>query len=161
MKPLINQKFKLEKYPGKGGWTYVALPKAFKKSNAPFRWTRVKGTIDDFEIKKYHLMPMKNGKLFLPVKAEIRTKIKKKEGDWVQVVLYPDKDPLEIPNELLICLEDEPSALRFFESLSDSEKKYYIQWIYGAKREETKVARMAKAINRLSRRLKMYQQEEE
>ena len=61
----------------------------------------------------------------------------------------------------LICLEDEPSALRFFESLSDSEKKYYIQWIFGAKRVETKIARMAKAISRLSRKLKMYQREDE
>jgi hypothetical protein len=161
MKPLINQKFKLEKYPGKGGWTYVVIPKVFKESNAPFRWTRVKGTIDGYKIQKYHLMPMKNGKLFLPVKAAIRARIKKKEGDVVHVVLFPDKDSLEIPDELLICLEDEPSALRFFESLSDSEKKYYIQWIFGAKREETRIARMAKAINRLSRRLKMYQQEEE
>jgi hypothetical protein len=161
MKPLINQRFKMEKYPGKGGWTYVVIPKVFKDSNAPFRWTRVKGTIDGYEIKKYHLMPMKSGKLFLPVKLEIRKKIKKKEGDWVMVVLYPDKDPLEVPDELLICLEDEPAALRFFESLSDSEKKYYIQWIFGAKREETKVTRMAKAINRLSQRLKMYQQQEE
>jgi hypothetical protein len=161
MKPLINQRFKMEEYPGKGGWTYVVIPKVFRDSNAPFRWTRVKGTIDGYEIKKYHLMPMKSGKLFLPVKLEIRKKIKKKEGDWVMVVLYPDRDPLEVPDELLICLEDEPSALRFFESLSDSEKKYYIQWIFGAKKEETKVERMAKAITRLSRRLKMYQVEEE
>jgi hypothetical protein len=161
MKPLVNQKYKLEKYPGKGGWTYVVLPKLIRESNSPFRWKRVKGTIDGYEIKKYHLMPMKGGKLFLPVKAAIRKKIKKKEGDWVQVILYPDKDPMEVPDELLICLEDEPAAQGFFLSLSDSEKKYYIEWIFGAKREETKVARMAKAINRLSMRLKMYQQEVE
>jgi hypothetical protein len=41
----------------------------------------VRGTIDDFEIRKYHLMPMGNGKFFLPVKAEIRKKIKKEAGD--------------------------------------------------------------------------------
>lgn len=40
---------------------------------------------------------MGNGKLFLPVKAEIRKKIKKAEGDKVHVILYPDNEPLEVP----------------------------------------------------------------
>jgi hypothetical protein len=32
-KPLINNSFLLQKYPGKGGWTYAALPiqKTIKK----------------------------------------------------------------------------------------------------------------------------------
>jgi len=25
-KPLVNRKYLLEKYPGKGGWTYAAIP---------------------------------------------------------------------------------------------------------------------------------------
>jgi len=103
-------------------------------------------------------MPMGNGKLFLPVKAEIRKKIKKEEGDKVHIILYPDNEPLEVPEEMLLCLQDEPSALKFFNSLSESEHKYYIQWIYSAKKEETKVERLAKTIDRLTRGLKMYDQ---
>src|SRR4030095_2461476 len=95
--PLINDKFILEKYPGKGGWTYARLPKTFGTSDAPFGWTRVKGTIDNIEIKRYHLMPMKSGHFFLPVKSEIRKKIKKTVGDYVRVILYPDESSLEIP----------------------------------------------------------------
>jgi hypothetical protein len=27
MKPLLDKKFQLEKYPGKGGWTFIRIPK--------------------------------------------------------------------------------------------------------------------------------------
>src|SRR5688572_4951301 len=101
-------------------------------------------------------MPMGNGKLFLPVKAGIRKKIGKEEGDFVHVILYPDTEPLEIPEEMLLCLKDEPRAWTFFNSLTESEQNYYIQWIYSAKKEETKVSRLATAINRLCNGLKMY-----
>ncbi|HYG01733.1 MAG TPA: YdeI/OmpD-associated family protein [Chryseosolibacter sp.] len=86
---------------------------------------------------------------FLPVKAEIRKKIKKKEGDHVRIVLYPDNEPLEIPSELLLCLKDEPKAYKFFQSLSEGEQKYYVNWIVGAKKEDTRVTRLATSITRL------------
>ena len=156
MKPLVNKKYLLEKYPGKGGWTYARIPQIAPEKNNPFGWVKVKGTIDGYEIKQYHLMPMGNGNLFLPVKADIRKKIKKQEGDKVHVILYPDNDPLIIPDEMLLCLEDEPAAQRFFNSLSESEKKYYVNWIYDAKRFETKVRRLTKAIDRLAKGEKFY-----
>ncbi len=104
-------------------------------------------------------MPMGDGNFFLPLKAEIRKKIGKQAGDMVHIVLHVDDDPLEVPEELIMCLMDEPNAMAFFYSLSESEQKYYVQWIYGAKRMETRDERMAKAINKLSRRMKMYEQE--
>lgn len=153
---LVNKKILLEKYPGKGGWTYARIPEIEKGRNTPFGWVRVKGTIDGFEIKKYHLMPMGNGTLFLPVKASIRKVIKKSDGDYVHVILYADDEPIEIPEEMLLCLVDEPDALSFFNTLSESEKKNYIDWVYSAKKEETKVSRMATTINRLTQKLKWY-----
>lgn len=159
MNPLVNKKYLLEKFPGKGGWTFARIPEILQDKKAHFGWVKVRGTIDGFEIRKYHLMPMGNGHLFLPVKAEIRKKIQKKEGDMVHVILYPDNEPLEIPEEMLLCIQEEPKALTFFNSLSESERKFYIQWIYSAKKEETKVDRLAKTINRLLLGLKMYDKE--
>jgi hypothetical protein len=156
LKPLVNKKVVLEKFNGKGGWTYARIPEILQDKHAHFGWVKVRGTIDGYEIRKYHLMPMGNGKLFLPVKAEIRKKIKKEEGDKVHVILYPDNEPQEVPEEMLLCLQDEPAALKFFNSLSESEQKYYIQWIYSAKKDETKVDRLAKTIDRLLQGLKMY-----
>ena len=100
-----------------------------------------------------------NEGLFLPVKAEIRKHSKKKEGDTVHVILYPDNEPLDIPDEMLMCLQDEPEALHFFNSISESEQKFYVQWVYSAKKEETKIDRLAKTINRLQKRLKLYDNE--
>lgn len=155
-KPLVKKHYLLEKYHGKGGWTYARIPEIEMDKQTPFGWRKVRGTIDGFEISKYHLMPMGDGFLFLPVRAEIRKKIKKEAGDTVFVELYQDTEPLEVPEEWLLCLSDEPEALRFFNSLSESEQKYYIQWIYAAKKEETKINRMAKAVSRLKRNLKLY-----
>lgn len=160
LKPIVNKKYLLEKFPGKGGWTFARIPEIPQDKKAHFGWVKVRGTIDGFEIRKYHLMPMGDGYLFLPVKAEIRKKINKKEGDTVQVILYPDNEPLEIPQEMLMCLSDEPKALAFFKSLSESEQKYYINWIYSAKKEDTKINRMAQAVNRLQKGLKLYIKDE-
>lgn len=157
MKPLVNQKYILEKFQGKGGWTFARIPEILQDKNAPFGWVKVRGTIDGFEIRKYHLMPMGNGSLFLPVKAEIRKKIKKAEGDTVHVILYTDNEPLEIPEEMLLCLMDEPEALAFFKALSEGEQKLYIQYVYAAKKEETKIDRLAKTINRLLKGQKLYE----
>lgn len=154
--PLVDKKFLLKKIPGKGGWTYADLPQVRPDKNAPFGWVKVKGTIDGIEIKKYHLMPYGEGKLFLPVNAQIRKKIKKQEGDYVHVILYPDDEPTEVPEELLLCLKDEPQAETFFNTLSDREKQNYIKWIYSARQEETKLKRLAETIDRLLRKEKFY-----
>jgi hypothetical protein len=159
MKPLVDHKYLLEKFHGKGGWTFARIPEIKPDKLAYFGWVKVKGTIDGFEISKYHLMPMGNGHLFLPVKAEIRKQIKKQEGDFVHVILYPDNEPLETPEEMLLCLNEEPKALAFFKSLTESEQKFYIQWIYSAKKEETKINRLAKTINRLLEGKKLYDKE--
>jgi hypothetical protein len=147
--PLINKSYLLEKFPGKGGWTYAAIPEISPDKHAHFGWVRVKGSIDGYELKGYRLMPMGNGKLFLPVKAEIRKQIQKKAGDWVQLILYPDNTPQEVPEELLLCLQDEPLAHQTFLSYTAGEQKAFVDWIYSAKTEETKVERIVQTINKL------------
>jgi hypothetical protein len=153
-KPLVNEKFLLKKMPGKGGWTYADLPQVTTGKNVPFGWVRVKGTIDGIVIEKYNLMPYGQGKLFLPVRAEIRKKIKKEAGDYVHVVLYPDNEPTIIPEEMKLALEDEPEALEFFHSLKENEKQRFIKWINAAKTEETIIERIAHAVNCLVKGLK-------
>ena len=105
---LVNGYYTLEKFPGKGGWTYASIPEIAQNKNNPFGWLQISGFIDFYELKKYKLMPMGNGTLFLPVKAEIRKKIKKEAGDSVIVKIYIDEGAPIIPDELLACLKDEP-----------------------------------------------------
>lgn len=155
-KPLVNNDYLLEKFQGKGGWTFARIPEVLQSKTTPFGWVKVKGTIDDYEIKNYRLMPMGDGQLFFPVKAEIRKKIGKKEGDFVRIVLYPDNEPIELPEELIQCLMDEPVAYSNFLSYTDGEKKAFIEWIYSAKTVETKVERIAKTLAMLEKRQKLY-----
>lgn len=152
-KPLVDKFYKMEKYPGKGGWTYVVLPEVMQDKSAPFGWVQVKGTIDGYPIKNYKLMPMGNGKLFLPIKAAIRKVISKTTGDTVHVILYPDNDPLEIPETFLVCLQDEPLAYQHFLVFTEGQKKEYVDWINTAKTDTTKVKRIANAVNRISKKL--------
>lgn len=153
--PLVKKEYLLEKFQGKGGWTYARIPEILQNKKAPFGWVRVRGTIDGVEIKGYHLMPMGNGKLFLPVKAEIRKKIGKKEGDYVQVILYADNLPTELPEELKLCLLAEPNAYETFLTYTEGEQKAFIEWVYSAKTDETKVERIAKTLDKLATRQKL------
>ncbi|MDH6388781.1 uncharacterized protein YdeI (YjbR/CyaY-like superfamily) [Dysgonomonas sp. PH5-37] len=86
----------------------------------------------------------------IPVKTEIRKKIKKEAGDWVHIVLYANDEPLVTLEDFLLCLHDEPEALRFYQSLSEIEQQDYVKWIFSAKAEQTKVERIAKTLDRLA-----------
>jgi hypothetical protein len=149
-KPLVDKEYLLEKFPGKGGWTFATIPEILPDKNAPFSWVKVNGNIDGYEISNHHLMPSGKGNLFLSVKAEIRKKIKKQAGDYVHVIIYSVNEPYEVPEELLLCLQNDIVAFRFFNSLTEIEKHNYVKWIYSAKTDQTKVDRIAKTLVRLS-----------
>ena len=69
--------------------------------------------------------------------------------DFVKVVLYKDETPLEIPEELLVCLADEPTAYEKFQKLTEGEQKSTIDWIYSAKTDQTKAKRIIAIMDEL------------
>ncbi len=157
-KPLVDAIYLLEKYPGKGGWTYVVIPEIEQNKKNPFGWVRVKGYIDSYELKQYKLMPMGNGRLFLPVKAEIRKKIGKQQGDMVRVILYSDESLLEIPTEIMDCFKNEPKEiLENFLSFPEGQQKAYLDWIRDAKTEGTKTKRIVRMMERVEQKLGFYE----
>ena len=153
-KPLVNKKYLIQKFPGKDGWTYALIPEILQEKHNGFGWVRVRGMIDHYEIKNYNLMPMGNGQLFLPLKAEIRKYLGKQEGDYVKIILYADDNPTEIPTELELCLKEVPLVYQIFLELTDGEKKAYIDWIYSAKTEKTKVSRINNTIKKIAQKVK-------
>lgn len=86
----------------------------------------------------------------------VKLKIKKEAGDYVHVVLFLDNSTLEIPEELLMCLVDSNLAYDFFMTLTESNQRYYVDWILESKSVDTKVARIVKTIQRLEQRQKFY-----
>lgn len=159
--PLVDNQFLIEKRAAQSGfdmsnWTYVIIPGIPPEYKARGGTIRVRGFIDSYELKQYNLLPMKDQRMFLPLNATVRKKIGKKEGDYVHVVLFHDVSPVVIPEDILACLLDAHLAHQFFSTLSESNQKYYIDWIEGAKKMETKVERIQKAIERLENGLKFY-----
>ncbi|MEL7121272.1 MAG: YdeI/OmpD-associated family protein [Bacteroidota bacterium] len=159
-KPLANSKYLLQKFPGKGGWTYAEIPEITQNKNNPFGWVTVRGFIDDYELKKFKLMPMGEGKLFLSVKKEIRKKIQKEAGDYVQIILFLDESKLIIPEEIIECFQSEPKkTYEIFMSFTEGEQKAYLDWINEAKTDETKINRIVKMMERLQKKLRLYDKE--
>lgn len=63
-----------------------------------------------------------------------------------------NNQPIEIPEVILQTLKDQPKAKEYFETLSPSHKKEYIDWIIGAKQEATVIRRLEKMIENLNQR---------
>ncbi|MBR8536824.1 DUF1905 domain-containing protein [Carboxylicivirga sediminis] len=152
---LVDKKYLLKKFPGKGGWTYAEIPEVAPDKHAWFNWVKVHGSIDGYLIKHARLMPLGNGQLFLPIKAAIRKAIGKEAGDWVHIILYPDNMSVEVPQELIDCLDLENSKLiGEFVKQSANQQQEIIDWIYTAKKDETKARRINKVIDYLQQKIK-------
>ena len=148
---MVNGRYLLKKFPGKGGWTYAEIPEIAQNSGNPFGWVRVSGRIDSFQLKQYKLMPMGEGRLFLPVRAEVRKKINKVAGDWVHIILEVDASEYEVPEEIIACLEQEPGdVLLKFQNLPEGEQKAFVDWIYNAKTDQTRVRRIVRMIDNIA-----------
>lgn len=142
-KPIAKGTYLLQKFLGKGGWTYAEIPTVLQNKKNPFGWIQVKGSIDSFQFAQYKLMPMGNNRLFLPVKALIRKRIQKSAGDTVKIVLFTDESALQIPADIMACFKFEPKVtyVRFL-SLKTGEQKRLLAWIAEAKTDETKSRRI-------------------
>lgn len=147
--PFVKGTFLLEKFPGKGGWTFARIPEIKPNKNTPFGWVRVRGSIDGFVLEKYKLMPMGDETLFLPVKAAIRKKIKKEAGDQVVIKLWLDEVISGIPEELQACFDlEQKSTLQAFLAHPEFERNAMINWIYDAKTEDQKAGRILELMKK-------------
>ncbi|RZM29979.1 MAG: DUF1905 domain-containing protein [Pedobacter sp.] len=153
--PIIDQVILLKKFPGKGGWTYAHIPGLSSKKGETFGMTKLKCIIDEHEIATLSLMPLGNGELFFPVKAEIRKTIGKEAGNSVRIRLYALEKEFNIKEEFMICLADEPDAERNYQSLSDTDQQKYLQWIAEASSTDSRIERIADAVTRIACRQKV------
>ena len=139
----------------KTGWTYIQLPEDIAQqlkpgNKKPFR---VKGKLDNFKISCVALLPMGDGNFIMPVNAAMRKGMGKRKGAMITATLETDDAPLKLNEDFMACLNDEPAALKYFNSLAGSHRNYFSKWIDSAKTEETKTKRIAMAVSALARRM--------
>jgi hypothetical protein len=137
----------------KTGWTYFEVPADLAQKLKPGnrKEFKVKGKLDKFPVNRVSLLPMGGGLFIFVLNAAIRKGIGKKHGAMVEVQLSEDKSPFIFNEDFMACLEDEPRAKNFFETLTGSHQRYFSKWIDDAKTLETRTARIARAVNALAR----------
>ena len=86
----------------------------------------------------------------LGILKDIRAKIGKNPGDFVEVTIQKDESvrKVEVPPEFAALLKKE-KLVPVFEKLSYSHQKEYCRWLTEAKRPETRASRLVKAVEML------------
>lgn len=92
-----------------------------------------------------------DGKFMLGVSAEVREKAGVAAGDTVDFDLELDSAPREVtvPPDLAEALKGQAGARRFFDDLSFSQQRWFVDGIEGAKKPETRQRRVEAAVARL------------
>jgi len=139
----------------KTGWTYIEIPASIAQKLNPDnkKGFRVKGKLDDYGFAMIALLPMGGGDFIMALNASMRKAIKKQKGATVKVKMEIDTNEIKPPAELMECLQDEPEALEYFNSLTKGHQNYFTNWINSAKTDPTKAKRIAASLNALNKKL--------
>ncbi len=110
---------------------------------------KVKATFDGAEYRG-SLVSM-GGCYMLGMTQEMRKKIGKDFGDIIDVTIEKDEEErtIEIPDDFIEAMSKKPDALLAFEKLSFTAKKEYVTRINDAKKAETRLNRIVKAVEEL------------
>ncbi|MFC3750271.1 YdeI/OmpD-associated family protein [Paenibacillus sp. GCM10012306] len=139
-----------------GSWTYFNVPLAVEEIFGTKSRVQVKGTINRVPYRGT-LMPHGDGRHFMVVNKELRTLAKAGPGDTVSVKMEEDSASREVllPDDFVAALSTNEQARDYYDSLAYSYQKEYVAWIEGAKRPETRAARIEKSVGKLAEGLRL------
>ena len=144
-------KFKAKIEAGHGGGAYVLFPYDTQKEFATNAKVPVKATFQGV-LYAGSLIKYGHPQHMLGMPKAIRGQIGKGPGDTVEIVLWKDEElrTVEVPAEFERLIKKE-GLLSVFNELSYTHRKEYSRWITQAKKEETRLRRLEKAIEMLRR----------
>jgi len=130
--------------------TGFAVPEDVWHSLTPARRAAVVVTMGDFSYRS--TIGWYKGAFMLPVSAENRAGAGIVGGDTVEVTLALDTEPrvVELPADFAAALEADAEAHAAWTALPPSGQKAHVTSIVGAKTDETRQRRIAKAVETLS-----------
>ena len=130
---------------------FIAFPYDLKETFGVGNLVPFKATFDDRVHYRGSLAKMSGPDAMLLLRKDVRAELGKLPGDSVAVVVKLDDTPREV-----ILAADIKAALTLakqlgkFSELAYTHRKEYVQWIEGAKRLETRVARIQKMCEMLT-----------
>lgn len=135
-----------------GGGAFVEVPFDVEKAFGAKK-PRVKAMIEGVPYRGL-LVRMGGPNHILIILKGIREQIGRTFGDKVKISVEPDTEPrvVEIPPELAKALKKEKAAAAYFDSLAYSHKREYVGYITEAKKEETRLRRVAQTIEMLKKK---------
>lgn len=144
-----KQTFTAEIKNAGGGGAFVDVPFDVEKVFGSKR-PKIKADIEGVSYRGI-LTRMGSENHMLIILKGIREQIGKTFGDKVKVTVELDIEPrvIEIPKDLLKELKKNKDAQEFFEKLSYTHKKEYVNWVLESKKEETRASRVLKTIEML------------
>lgn len=141
--------FKATIEAGDGGGAYVFFPYDTQQEFATKGKVAIKATLDGVPYAG-SLIKYGHPHHTLGVLKTIREQIGKGPGDTIEVVVWRDDEvrTVDVPDEFKKLMSKEGLLARF-EELSFTHRKEYCRWISEAKKEETRLRRLQKAIEML------------
>jgi hypothetical protein len=147
-------RFQAKIEPGDGGGAYVLFPFDVEREfgtkgkvpvQARFNGVPYAGTLIKYG-NPVHVLPM--------LKA-IREQIGTAPGDTVDVELWKDEKPrvIEVPADFKQAMKEQ-GVMPLFDRLSFTHRKEYCRWIAEAKKDETRMRRVEKAVELLAKGVK-------
>lgn len=149
-----NFEAELKKVEGKEA-SYIEIPFDVEEEFGAKR-VKVKALFDGIEYRG-SIVKMGLPCYIIGVTKDIRNKISKTYGDTIKVVIEKDVEDrnIEVPEKLNAMFNDNKDAHEFYESLSYSQKKKYVEWINSAKKKETFEKRINEVIKKLRNKEKI------
>jgi hypothetical protein len=129
-----------------GNNTGIEVPEEILTALGRGRRVKVVATVNGYAYRTSVAPYM--GVIVMPFSAEHRAATGLVGGEEIDVEIVPDDAPREVtvPDDLAAALAGDPAASAFFDELSFTNRRTYVDWIESAKKAETREARVAKAV---------------
>ncbi|GAA0863180.1 YdeI/OmpD-associated family protein [Paraclostridium tenue] len=144
----------IKKLNDKNG-AYIEIPFDVEKTYNRKR-VKVKATFDGYEYRG-SIVRMGGSCYIIGITKEIRKAIGKEPGDTIDVTIEKDEEERIVnpPKELLDKFNNDKDICDFWNSLSFSMKKKYVNWIESAKKENTRLNRINITLEKLKNKEKI------
>ncbi len=139
-------KFRTTLISGGGTTTGFEVPADVVEALGSGKRPAVKVTVNGYTYR--NTVAVMGGTYMIGLSAEHRAGSGLSAGDEIDVELELDTAPREVvvPPDLAAALEADPEAQRTWDGLSYSNRRFHAESIEGAKTDETRQRRIAKAV---------------